>query len=80
MRSDFSLFCERLAEACRVRNMTYEALCAMPKELLGCSRLRFDRDVRPLIGIQRRERGVFQWLEPCEADVMPRPALQYRHS
>ncbi len=31
----------------------------MPKELLGCSRLRLDRDVRPLIGIQRCERGVY---------------------
>jgi hypothetical protein len=27
MHTDFSLFRERLAEACRVRNMTHSALC-----------------------------------------------------
>ena len=27
MQTDFSVFRERLAEACRIRNMTQEALC-----------------------------------------------------
>ena len=28
MQTDFSVFRERLTEACRLRSMTYEALCA----------------------------------------------------